>query len=146
MSTEPKLEMVLAMAERLIAIFEADIKALEAAQPRAMKSLEPDNQQLILAYTKEAQRLSADTLKAAPAPLRQRLTAVTARFRETLARHTRMVVRVKNASEGLIKAVADEVEKRRNRAKPYTAAATPSYGAAKLARPAASALLFNAVV
>ena len=36
---------------------------------------------------------------------------ITARFREVLQLHARMIARVKNASEGMIQAIAREVER-----------------------------------
>ncbi|MDE2465105.1 MAG: hypothetical protein KGO02_15515 [Alphaproteobacteria bacterium] len=145
--TDPRLETVASLAEKLITIFEADIDALRACRPQAMASLTPQNQELIAAYGREAQALPRTALQAAPEALRQRLEASTARFREVLNQHRRMVLCVKNASEGLIKAVADEVDRRRARARPYTAAgsAAPNKGATRAQAPGAS-LLYNAVI
>jgi len=49
--------------------------------------------------------------QAAPPSLRQRFVAITAKFREVLQLHARMIARVKNASEGMIRAIAAEVER-----------------------------------
>ena len=82
-------------------------------------------------------------LQAAPAEARARLTAATNRFQDVLTLHGRVLMRIRNASEGIIKAVAEEVEKRRSRARPYS----PAHGARPNApRPASSSLLYNAVV
>ena len=125
MSTE-KIERVIALAERLIAALEADIAALEANQPQAMRTLDPEVQKLSLLYAREAASLSAPLAKAAPAPLRDKLTATTARFREVLALQVRILTRVRNASEGMIQAVAKEVERRRAVTRPYGPKPTPA--------------------
>ena len=44
--------------------------------------------------------------RAAPPTLRKRFFAITAKFREVLQLHARMLTRVKNASEGMIQAIA----------------------------------------
>jgi hypothetical protein len=136
---EPKIERVIAMAERLIEALKADISALERGTPREMRSTDPEIQQLSAIYGREAAALNANAVKAAPAPLRSKLADVTKRFHEILALHARMIARVKNASEGMIRAIAEEVDRRRIAARPY--AAKPSYAP----RPAA-AMIYNNVV
>jgi len=56
-----------------------------------------------------------------------------------LQMHARMVIRVKNASEGIVRAIADEVERRN--------APTRTYGPRPGYKPPSSgAMLFNKVV
>lgn len=143
MSDDPKIERVAIMAERLDAIVRADIAALETRRPRQMRMLDADVQQLSAQYSREAATLTHSTIEAAPAKLRARLVAATGRFQESLALHARVLTRIRNASEGMIKAVAEEVEKRRSRSRPYTAPYAARPGAP---RAAASSLLYNAVV
>jgi hypothetical protein len=143
MSADPRIEAVVKMAERLIAVLEADIAALQKGKPGEMKTLEPEIQLLTAQYAREAGRLNRHELEAAPADQRARLTAVTTKFREALMLHGRILTRIRNASEGMIKAVADEVEKRRSRSRPYSA----PYGVKPTAaRPTSSAMLYNAVI
>ena len=61
------------------------------------------------------------------------------RFREILVQHTRLLTRVKNASEGIIRAVAEEVDRKKAQARPYKP------GVANTPRPA-SALVYNSVI
>ena len=136
---EPRMERMIVMAERLIAALEADIAALKAGTPAAMKTIDPEIQKLSALYGREAQGLDANSVKAARADLRKKMKDTTARFREILVLHARMLTRVKNASEGIVKAVAEEVERRNNQTRPY------SPGAAAYKRPA-SAMVFNNVV
>jgi hypothetical protein len=137
------IDTIIKMAERLIEALQADIDVLEAGHPREMKSLDPLIQQLYAQYAQEAGKLSPETISALPAGERARLTDSTRRFREILSLHTRILTRIRTASEGMIKAVAEEVEKRRGRTRPYA----PASGAKpKTARPASSSLIYNAVV
>lgn len=143
MSTDPRIDTVVKMAERLIEALTADIEVLEAGRPREMKSLDPLIQQLCAQYAREAARLNRHELLAAPAEQRARLTDTTRRFQEVLNLHTRILTRIRTASEGMIKAVAEEVEKRRGRARPYS----PAHGAKPNApRPVSSSLLYNTVI
>jgi len=140
---DPKIERVVVMAERLVEALRADIAALESGRPRQMKMLDPEFQSLSAQYSREARSLNRVAIEAAPAELRARLTLATRRFREALMLHGRVLTRIRNASEGMIKAVAEEVEKRRNRSRPYGA---PRGGRPASPGPNSSSLLYNAVV
>jgi hypothetical protein len=107
----PRIERMIVMAERLIAALEGDIAALKSGHAGALKTSHPDMQKLTALYGKEAQNFDPRIAQAAPAPLRDRFLAVTGRFREVLQLHGRMLARVKNASEGMIRAIAQEVER-----------------------------------
>ncbi len=131
MSAE-RIERVIVMAERLIAALEADIAALEHGQPQAMRTIDPEIQKLSALYAREAAGLTPAVAKSAPAELRAKLTATTTRFRDVLTLQARILTRVRNASEGMIQAVAKEVERRRTVMRPYgrpTAAAPRPAGA-----------------
>ncbi len=108
---DPKIERIIHMAERLIEALEADISALERGNPAEMRTNDPEIQKLSAIYSREASGISLAAAKEASAPLLAALTAVTRRFAETLTRHVRMVTRVKNASEGMIRAIAEEVDR-----------------------------------
>ena len=136
---EPRMERMIQMAERLIAALEADIAALKSGTPLAMKTLDPEIQKLSALYGREAQGLDINATKNARPDLRRKLKDTTARFREILSLHARMLTRVKNASEGIVKAVAEEVDRRNAQTRTY------SPGAAAYKRPA-SAMVYNSVI
>jgi hypothetical protein len=132
-----KIERVVLLAERLIAALEADIAALERGKPREMKTIEPEIQRLSALYAREAAALTAAVTKAAPADARDRLAQTTARFRDVLARQLRILTRMRNTSEGMIHAIAKEVERRRTVVRPY--------GRTPVAKPRPTgAMLYNA--
>lgn len=134
-----KIERIIAMAERLHGALEGDIEALKNGQPQSMRSLDPEIERLTMLYTREVTGLNANNTKTAPEGLRRRLAAVTAKFRETLQLHQRLLTRLRNASEGLIKAVADEVDRQRA---PMVTYAPPAARTKK----APVAMIFNGVV
>jgi hypothetical protein len=138
-SEQPKIEQLIAMAERLIVALEGDIAALKAGTPAQMRSMDPEIQRLTAIYGREAQSFDIKLAQAAPAPLRARFLAITAKFREVLQLHARLLTRVKNASEGMVRAIAAEVE--RMNAPTRTYGPRPGY-----APQSSGAMVFNKVV
>jgi hypothetical protein len=138
-SDEPRIERMILLAERLIAALEGDIAALKAGDPKSMKSMNPEIQKLSVVYGKEAQNFDIRLARSARAELRERFVAVTVKFREVLQMHARMLTRVKNASEGMVQAIAREVDRLN--------APTRTYGPRPPARPQPSgAMVFNRVI
>lgn len=135
----PRMERLIALAERLVVALEADIAALKAGKPAEMQSIDPEIQKLSALYGREAQTFDIRIAKAAPPSLRERFLVITAKFREVLQLHARMLARVKNASEGMIQAIAREVD--RMNAPTRTYGPTPGYKP-----PSSGAMVFNKVV
>jgi hypothetical protein len=137
--SDVRIERVIAMAERLIEALAADIAALENGEPRKMRTIETDFQQLAVQYGREAAGLNPDFVrKHAPAQVYAKLRTVTQRLRELLLQHARLLTRIKNASEGMIRAVAEEVDRRRIAARPYAPKAAYA--------PQPAAMIYNSVV
>ncbi len=140
MSADPqKIELLIVMGERLIAAVEADIAALKAGRPQDLCTTDPEIQRLSAQYGREAASLDPAGAKAAPPDLRRKFFDTTAKFRDALALHARLLTRVRNASEGMVKAVAEELQHRRAPMCTY-APAGPRH------RPYAGAMVYNAVV
>jgi hypothetical protein len=135
----PRIERLILMAERLITALEGDIAVLKEGRTAALSTNDPEIQKLTAIYGREAQGFDPRIAQAAPTPLRQRFIAITAKFREVLQLHARMVARVKNASEGMIRAIAAEVE--RANAPTRTYGPRPGY-----APQSSGAMVFNKVV
>lgn len=135
----PRIERLISLAERLVVALEADIAALKAGKPAEMKSMDPEIQKLSVIYGREAQNFDIRIAKAAPPRLRERFMTVTAKFREVLQLHARMLTRVKNASEGMIQAIACEVERMNAPSRTYG----PKLGHKP---PLPGAMIFNRVV
>jgi hypothetical protein len=133
-----RIERLITMAERLVEALESDIAALKAGNSRNLRTIEPEILKLSALYSREAAGLTADVARGAPTELRKRLFAATAKFRDTLASQTRLLTRIRGASEGMVRAVAEEIERQRASVRTYGPAATP-------ARPG-GAILYNNVV
>jgi len=139
MEDEPRIERLICMAERLVAVLESDIAALKAGNVAGLKTNDPEVVKLTALYGREAQNFDLRIAQAAPISLRTRFMAITAKFREVLQLHARLLARVKNASEGMIRAIADEVDRMN--------APTRTYGPRPGYKPASSgAMVFNRVV
>ena len=135
----PRIERLITLAEKLVMALESDIAELKNGRTATLRTNDPEIQKLTALYTREAQGFDPRIAQSAPPTLRQRFMAVTAKFREVLQMHARMIARVKNASEGIVRAIADEVER--------TNAPMRTYGPRPGYKPQSSgAMLFNKVV
>jgi hypothetical protein len=139
MQDDSRIERMISLAERLIVALEGDIAALKEGRTAELSTSDPEIQKLSVIYGREAQGFDLRIAQAAPASLRQRFVAITAKFREVLQLHARMVTRVKNATEGMVRAIASEID--RVNAPSRTYGPRPGY---KTATP--PAMIFNRVV
>jgi hypothetical protein len=139
MKDEPRIERLISLAERIIVALESDIAILKNGRATVLATADPEIQKLTMLYGREAQGFDLRIAESAPPTLRQRFLAVTAKFREVLQLHNRMIARVKNASEGVIRAIAAEVE--RVNAPMRTYGPRPGY-----APKSSGAMVFNKVV
>jgi hypothetical protein len=139
MEDAPRIERLISMAERLVAALESDIEALKAGNVAALRTADPEIQKLTVLYGREAQGFDPRIAQAAPPSLRQKFAAITAKFREVLQLHARLLTRMKNASEGMVQAIAREVE--RANAPTRTYGPRPGY-----APQSSGAMVFNKVV
>jgi hypothetical protein len=139
MNDTPRIERLISMAERLVDALESDIAALKSGNVAALRTADPEIQKLTVLYGREAQGFDPRIAQGAPPSLRQRLAAITAKFREVLQMHGRLLARMKNASEGMVQAIAREVE--RANAPTRTYGPRPGY-----APQSSGAMVFNKVV
>jgi len=139
MKDDPRIERLISLAERIIAALESDIDALKEGRPNALQTNDPEIQKLTAIYGREAKGFDPRLAENAAPGLRQRFFAITAKFREVLQLHGRMLTRVKNASEGIIRAIAKEVD--RANAPMRTYSPRPGYKP-----PSAGPMVFNKVI
>jgi hypothetical protein len=129
---EQRIERLIALAGRLIEALEGDIAALKSGNPRGLRTIEPETLKLCALYSREAAGLNADSARTAPAGLRKQLVEATTRFRDLLNAQTRLLTRMRGASEGMIRAVAEEIERQRAPLRPYGAPPAARNGGAML--------------
>jgi hypothetical protein len=116
-----KLEQLLALSNRIGNAIAADITALESGKFDALASTDPEIEKLCALYGREVTALkSSGGIKSAPRPLVAALKESGARLNGLLKRHNLLVGAMRNAAEGIVQAVAEEVEKSRASKAPYS--------------------------
>jgi hypothetical protein len=132
-----RMGQLIALTERLTALIAEQLRAFEAHRPQDAAINAEETAQLANLYRHESLKVKADPslLAGAPADLREKLIAATRAFDAVLARHGRAVEAAKTITEGLIRAIAEEVSVQRN--------AVASYGpkAVQAVRPATAVAL-----
>ncbi len=117
-----RLEQLLTMSKRIGDAIAADIAALEHGAFGDLGTADPEIEKLCAHYGREITALkNAGGIKHAPPQLVARLRESGARLNKLLGRHEQLIKCMREASEGLVKAVAEEVEKARSDGAPYTA-------------------------
>jgi hypothetical protein len=140
-ATQRRMENLLAMSTRLCDAISTDIAALEKGDFGAIASTDPEIGRLCALYGREVMALkSAGNIKNMPVELVEALKDSGGRLSRLLGQHETLVACMRQASEGLIQAVAEEVEKSRKRAEPYSATPKPK------GKSSAAAIVYNKVV
>lgn len=106
-----RVEQLLVLTERLTAMLAAETRAYEAHRPQEAAAGSGEMLRLANIYRHESARVKADPslIAGAPKDRRLQLMKATQGFEAVLARHGRAVAAAKTVTEGLIKAIADEV-------------------------------------
>jgi hypothetical protein len=115
-----KLERLLGMTGRLITALTLDVDALAHGRARELKTIEPEVQQVAVLYEREASGFSQREMEAAPAALREKYLASVKMLRDLLKQQQRLLTRMRRVSEGMIRAVADELARREASGRPYS--------------------------
>jgi hypothetical protein len=116
-----RVEQLIVLTERLTKCLRAELKAFEARRPQDAAANSGETQRLANLYRHESARIRADPsliADASPA-LRRRLVEATKVFDEVLARHGRALYAAKTITEGLVRAIAEEVAVQRRRVSAY---------------------------
>jgi hypothetical protein len=119
-SAEAKLERLLAMTARLITALTMDVASLEQGRPREFKLIEPEFQRLASLYEREAAGFTRREMESLPEERRAVYIASVRHLSDLLKQQQRLLTRVRRVSEGMIRAVADELARRESAARPYT--------------------------
>jgi hypothetical protein len=116
-----RVEQLIVLTERLTKFLRAELKAFEARRPQDAAANSAETQRLANLYRHESARIRADPglIAGAPDHLRRRLIEATEVFDEVLARHGRALYAAKTITEGLVRAIAEEVAVQRRRVSAY---------------------------
>jgi hypothetical protein len=118
-----RLEQLLTVSRRLTAAIGEDIAALEKGALDELRTTDPEVERLCAFYGREIRALKAEGgVKRAPAPLLAAMRESGAELDRLLKHHEHLVAAMREAAEGLVKAVAEGVEQSRAGAAPYTPA------------------------
>lgn len=127
-----RVDALITLTQRLTDLISAECRAFEARRPQdAMATLE-ETSRLANAYRHESTRVRADKSLLEACSLEQRRTLIRATegFDAVLARHGRALHAAKVVTEGIVKAVADEVVAQRTTGAGYGPGAAAVSGSA----------------
>ena len=134
-----RVEQLIAISERLTDLVAASCQAFEGRRPQDAIVHISETGQLANIYRHECARVRANPrlIAQAPAAARARLRRATEAFDAVLARQTRAVEAARFVTEGLVRAIAEEVASQRQKG--------ASYGSGGRATPtgAATAITLN---
>jgi hypothetical protein len=121
------VERLIALTERLTERLAVDSQAFEARRPHEAASRLEETSRLANLYRHESNRVKQDPsmIAGAPVELRAQLTRASEAFEAVLARHGRALYAAKTVTEGVVRAIAEEVAKQRTSAVGYGPGATP---------------------
>lgn len=136
------VDALIAETEDLIALIHLENERLVHERPSALSELIATKNRVALNYEQLVKRVRQNPLLLRSAP-KQRildLRASLARFEDAMQQNSRLLLKLKSAKEGLLRAIAAELNPQNQRA--------PIYTSGKLApdRRSAAALSINAVV
>lgn len=105
-----RVEQLLALTQRLNGLLGQDLADMEARRPQSLERAE-ELGRLANLYRHESTRVRRNPglIAGAPAPARAELKAATQAFETLLARHSRAIGAAKTITEGLVRAIAEEM-------------------------------------
>jgi hypothetical protein len=133
--TFERVEQLILLTDRLTAIVADQAKAFEARKPHQAATYIEETQRLANLYRHESARIRTNPalVDSAPREQRMRLIRATEAFDAVLARQARAVGAAKTVTEGLVRAIAEEVAGQRQKGVSYGANGTQTPTAAATA-------------
>ncbi|HLZ77257.1 flagellar basal body protein [Phenylobacterium sp.] len=130
-----RVEQLIMLTDRLTALVAEQAKAFENRRPQDAAVHVEETSRLANLYRHESARVRANPglISASPAPLRLRLRRATEAFDAVLARQARAVGAVKEVTEGLVRAIAEEIAGQRQKGVSYGASGTQNQATAATA-------------
>ena len=111
-----RVEQLILLTDRLTGLIALEAQAFEARRPHEAAQYLDETQRLANIYRHESARVRREPamVAAAPADQRARLLRATEAFDAVLARQARALEAAKTVTEGLVKAIAEEVASQRS--------------------------------
>ncbi|MEQ1752911.1 MAG: hypothetical protein ABL973_02120 [Micropepsaceae bacterium] len=108
-----KAEELIALTTRLAALIEDDVTTLKGKRPAMLAKNEADRATAMPLYGKATADFRSPTaISVLPPATQTRLKTATARLHAAIKEQTRLLIRFRHVTEGLVKAVADVVAAR----------------------------------
>jgi hypothetical protein len=125
-----RVDQLIILTERLTALLAEESRAFESRRPQDAAPHIEETQRLANLYRHESARVRANPglVAGAPAAQRLRLLKATEAFDSVLARHARALEAAKTVTEGLVRAIAEEVAGQRTAVCAYGPGASQSQG------------------
>ena len=113
---DDRVAQLTALTQRLTGLLAAEAASFEARRPQDAAANAEETARLANLYRHESLKVKSDPslVEGAPTELKEKLVAATRAFDAVLARHGRAVEAAKTITEGLIRAIAEEVHKQRH--------------------------------
>jgi hypothetical protein len=123
-----RVDQLILLTERLTELVALEAQAFEARRPQDAAIHVEETSRLANLYRHESARVRANPALVSSAPLKQRtrLVRATEAFDSVLARQGRALEAAKTVTEGLVRAIAEEVANQRQKGQSYGADATAS--------------------
>lgn len=130
-----RVDQLVQLTERLTDLVALEAKAFEARRPQDAAQHLEETGRLANIYRHESARVRADPalIAAAPSSARNRLIRATEAFDAVLARQSRAVAAAKLVTEGLVRAIAEEIAGQRQQGASYGAGGLPTANGAATA-------------
>ncbi|WP_281301188.1 MULTISPECIES: hypothetical protein [unclassified Iodidimonas] len=112
----------LTISDHLTALLARENALLETRRPRETKALAGEKLRLTEAYKQALEDLrskESQYLGPKDSSIRKKVKATTELFRAELARHAKLIIRLKTVSEGIVKSISDEAMKQKNPVRNY---------------------------
>lgn len=122
-----RVELLLKMTRRLTELLDQETDLFETHRPQDTRLLQAEKQQLANIYRKETARIAQDKslVSSAPQDRRAALAQATETFHESLERNRIAGLAMRQVTEGIVRAVADEVARTRAAPASYAPGQTP---------------------
>ena len=130
-----RVEQLIILTERLTELVTQQCQAFESRRPQDAAAMLEETARLANLYRHESTRVRGNPTMVESAPLasRTRLVRATEAFDAVLARQGRAIEAARTVTEGLVKAIADEVASQRTQGSTYGAAGVQAPGASATA-------------
>ena len=128
-----RVEQLIILTDRLTALMVQQCQAFEQRRPQDAAASMEEMTRLANLYRHESMRVRAspDLIEGAPLEQRQQLMRATEAFDAVLARQGRAIEAARTVTEGLVRAIAEEVASQRSTGSGYGATAESQAGDAR---------------